>query len=80
IRRMVDKDLVGYQTHGNSREYFPKVTKEAYFGRRIRGMVNQFFGGSSLEFASLLTGQGELSQEELKELQQLIEDQIDQRK
>ena len=77
LRRMIDKELVGYETHGNSRQYFPKVSKEAYFGRRIRGMVNQFFGGSSLEFASLLTGQAELSREELEELQRMIEDQID---
>ncbi|PPK86431.1 putative transcriptional regulator [Neolewinella xylanilytica] len=76
LRRMVDKDLVGYETHGNSRQYFPKISKEAYFGRRIRGMVNQFFGGSSFEFASFLTGQAELSREELEELQRMIKDQI----
>ncbi len=79
LRRMIDKELVGYETHGNSRQYFPRVTKEAYFGRRIRGMVNQFFGGSSLEFASLLTGQAKLSRDELKELQRMIKDQIDRR-
>ena len=77
LRRMIDKDLVGYEIHGNSRQYYPRVSKEAYFGRRIRGMVNQFFGGSSLEFASFFTGQAELSQEELEQLQRIIEDQID---
>ena len=77
LRRMVDKELVGYDTHGNSRQYFPRVSKEAYFGRRIRGMVNQFFGGSSLAFASLFTGQADLSRDELEELQRLIGDQID---
>ncbi len=80
IRRMVDKDFIGYELHGNSRQYFPKISKEAYFGRRIRGMVNQFFGGSSFEFASFLTGQARLSREELEELQRMIQDQIEEAK
>ena len=29
LRRMVDKELVGYRTYGNSREYFPRITKAA---------------------------------------------------
>ena len=76
LRRMVDKGLVGYEARGSHREYFPRTSKEAYFGRRIRGMVDQFFDGSSLAFASLVTGESELSRQELEELQQMIEDRI----
>ena len=31
LKRMQNKDLIGYKTYGNSREYFPKVSKEVYF-------------------------------------------------
>ena len=31
LKRMQNKDLIGYKTYGNSREYFPKVSKEVYY-------------------------------------------------
>ena len=38
LKRMQNKDLIGYKTYGNSREYFPKVSKEVYFKEEIKNL------------------------------------------
>ena len=69
---MVDKELVGYRTYGNSREYFPRITKAAYFGQRLRGMVTDFFADSPTELASLFAEDARLTPEQLRELQRMV--------
>ena len=77
LRRMIDKGVVGYRTYGNSREYYPLVSKQVYFGRQLRGMVRDFFSASPTELASLLTGEAKLSQDQLRELQRLIDKKLE---
>lgn len=80
LKRMIDKDIVGYQTLGNSRQYFAKTTKEAYFGPQVRGLITDFFSDSPSAFASLFTADADLSRGQLEELQQMINDQIKNKK
>ena len=75
LRRMIDKKLVGYRTYGNSREYYPLVSKQVYFGRQLRGMVSDFFSGPR-ELASLLTGEAKLTADQLRELQRMIDQRL----
>ena len=77
LRRMIDKGVVGYRTYGNSREYYPLVSKQVYFGRQLRGMVRDFFSASPTELASLLTGEAKLTQDQLRELQRLIDEKLE---
>jgi predicted transcriptional regulator len=76
LRRMIDKEFVGYRKYGKSREYYPRVSKAAYFGEKVRGMISDFFGDSPTQFASFFTAEADLSEAELRELQQLIESQL----
>lgn len=76
LKRMQNKDLVGYKTFGNSREYFPKVEKEVYFNHEMTSMIDRFFNSSVSQFASFFTSNSKLSQEELKELREIIDNQI----
>jgi len=80
LKRMTDKGVVGYQTLGNSRQYFARVTKEAYFGPQVRGLITDFFSDSPSAFASLFTADANLSRKQLEELQQMITDQIKSKK
>lgn len=77
IKRMQNKDLVGYTTYGNSREYFPKVAKSDYFKEEMSTMINKFFNSSVTQFASFFTSNTKLSQKQLKELREIIDQQID---
>ena len=77
LKRMQNKNLVDYQTYGNSREYFPLVKKEDYFQKEMSSMIDRFFNSSLSQFASFFTSNSKLSQKQLKELRDMIEKQID---
>ena len=76
LKRMQNKDLIGYKTYGNSREYFPKVRKEVYFKEEMTSMIDKFFNSSASQFASFFTSNTKMSQAELKELRDLIDQKI----
>ncbi|MCZ2084411.1 MAG: BlaI/MecI/CopY family transcriptional regulator [Flavobacteriales bacterium] len=76
LKRMQNKNLVGYKTFGNSREYFPKVEKETYFNHEMNSMIDRFFNSSVSQFASFFTVNSKMSQQELKELREMIDSQI----
>lgn len=76
LKRMQDKNSVGYKQIGRTREYFPLVRKKDYFSRQINGMIKNFFNDSASQFASFLTKETELSKKELEELKSLIDREI----
>ncbi|ROH98818.1 BlaI/MecI/CopY family transcriptional regulator [Chryseobacterium sp. G0240] len=76
LKRMQNKDLVGYQLYGNSREYYPKVEKGEYFKEEMTSMIDRFFNSSVTQFASFFTSNSKLSQKQLKELRDIIDEQI----
>ena len=76
LKRMQDKNFVGYVQVGRSREYFPKVTKKSYFSKQMNGMIKSFFNDSASQFASFFTKETDLTEEELKELRALIDERI----
>ena len=77
LKRMQEKEFVGYQTRGNSREYFPLVTKDTYFSKHIKGLIKNFFDDSPAQFASFFTSKTEFSKEELESLKSIIEDKLE---
>lgn len=76
LKRMQNKELVGYILYGNSREYFPKVEKGEYFKEEMTSMIDRFFNSSVSQFASFFTSNAKLSQKQLKELRDIIDEQI----
>lgn len=76
LKRMQNKNLVGYKTFGNSRQYFPKVEKEFYFNHEMNSMIDRFFNSSVSQFASFFTANSKMNQQELKELRDMIDNQI----
>ncbi len=80
LKRMQDKGYVGYEIFGNSRQYFALVKKSDHFSKQIKGIVKDYFGDSTLQFASFFTQTSNLSKNELEELKQIIEQQINNKK
>ncbi|RKE75867.1 BlaI/MecI/CopY family transcriptional regulator [Chryseobacterium sp. AG363] len=76
LKRMQNKELIGYKLYGNSREYFPKVEKGEYFKEEMTSMIDRFFNSSVTQFASFFTSNAKLSQKELKEFRDIIDEQI----
>lgn len=79
LKRMQNKDFVGYKLYGNSREYFPKIAKGEYFKEEMSSMIDRFFNSSVTQFASFFTSNAELSQKQLKELRDIIDRKIDEK-
>lgn len=77
LKRMQNKDFVGYTLYGNSREYFPKIAKGEYFKEEMSSMIDRFFNSSVTQFASFFTSNAKLSQKQLKELREMIDKQIE---
>lgn len=80
LKRMQDKGFVGYNLMGNSRQYYPLVKKEDYFGKHVKTMIKDYFGNSALQFASFFTTSGNLSAAELEDLKKIIDKEIKKKK
>lgn len=80
LKRMQQKEFVGYNVFGNSREYYPLVKKSDYFSKHVKGIVKNYFGNSSLKFASFFTTTGNFSAKELEELKKIIDNEIKKKK
>lgn len=76
LKRMQDKGYVGYDTYGNSRQYYPVIKKEDYFSKHVSTIVKDFFGNSALQFASFFAKTSNMSASELENLKEIIEQEI----
>ncbi|MEL6536665.1 MAG: BlaI/MecI/CopY family transcriptional regulator [Bacteroidota bacterium] len=80
IRVLVKKGFIAFNTHGKVHEYYPTVSKQVYFKKHLSVMVSNFFGGSMTRFASFFTADEDLDINELKQIKDMIEGEIAQRK
>jgi len=80
LKRMIDKGFVSYRLYGNSREYYPLIQKSEYFSAHINGLIRDFFNNSTAQFASFFANETSLTQEELKELRDMVDRKIESKK
>lgn len=80
LKRMQDKGFVAYKLYGNSREYYPLVSKSDYFSKHVSGMIKTFFNDSVSQFGSFFARDTNLSTKELEELRKIIDDEISRKK
>ena len=80
LQRLQDKGAIGFNKYGSVREYYPILKKEEYFSSHFSGVIKNFFNDSVSQFASFFTSEKNLSDDELKELQRIVEDQVKKRK
>jgi predicted transcriptional regulator len=77
LKRMTDKDFIGYEQMGRSRQYYPLVKKSDYFSKHVNGLIKKFFNNSASQFASFFTSETDLSAAELEELKAIVEKEIE---
>ena len=77
LKRMIGKGVIDYTTNGKAREYFPLIKKSDYFSNHLKGLIKNFFNGSTTQFASFFTEEVNLTEEELEDLKGVIEKQIE---
>jgi predicted transcriptional regulator len=80
LKRMKDKGFIDYEQMGRSRQYYPLVKKSDYFSRHINGLIKKYFDDSPSSFASFFTTETDLTEEELEELQEIVQQELKKRK
>ena len=80
LKRMIDKGFVGYKLYGNSREYYPLIKKSDYFSDHINGLIKEFFNNSTAQFASFFANETNLNQDDLKELRDIVDKKLNQKR
>lgn len=77
INRLLGKKHIGFQLHGRDKQYFPILKKPSYFSQEFNNIMNKYFDKSPAQFASFFTEESNLSLEQLKELQSMIDQKIE---
>ena len=72
VRRMTEKDLIGYEENGKTKYFFPKVKKQDVVVRETRDFLQRIYDGSVGMMMSALVRQNDLSQEDILELQEIL--------
>ena len=76
LKRLRDKGYIDFKLYGNSREYYPLVSKNEYFSKHMKGLIQNYFNNSIEQFASFFTKEVDISDEDLKKLRNIVDDQI----
>jgi predicted transcriptional regulator len=80
VRVLVKKGFIAYNSYGKVNEYFPKLGKNEYAKKQLKGTVRDYFEGSVTSFASFFTTDKEMHVDELEEIKAIIEGEIRKRK
>ena len=80
LKRLLNKEAIGFNQYGNVREYYAIWKKEEYFSSHFKGVIKDFFNGSVSQFASFFTTNGNMTEEQLEELKKIVDQQIETRK
>jgi predicted transcriptional regulator len=65
LKRIIDKGFVGFTQYGNSREFYPLVSKSEYFSNQISNIIKDFFNNSTAQFASFFADETDMTKKEL---------------
>lgn len=76
LKKLIDKGFVGFKLYGNSREYFPIISKNQYFSNHINSIIKNSFNNSVEQFASFFTKDANISDTDLKKLRAIVDNQI----
>ena len=80
LKRMQDKNFIGYTLFGNSRQYYPLVKKNDYFTKHVKGIIKNYFNNSPMQFASFFTSATNLTTAELEDLKKIVDNEIKKKK
>lgn len=74
VRRMAQKELIGYEENGKTKYFFPKVEKQDVVVQETRDFLQRIYDGSVGMMMSALVRQDDLSAEDIRELQEILKE------
>ncbi len=76
LRILESKGFVCTEKIGRSHRYLPAVERANYQSRNLRQVVSGLFGGDALSLVRRLISSETVSEEDLREMQQLVEERL----
>ena len=73
IRKLEEKGFVGHTAFGNTHQYYPVISKEAYRKKLMSLTSKRYFDNSYKNMVSFFAKEEKISAEELREILALIE-------
>lgn len=73
VRNLEEKGFVSHNAFGNTHQYFPVVTKEAYRKRFMNTAIESYFNNSYKNMVSFFAKEEKITAEELREIIEMIE-------
>lgn len=74
VRVLVKKEVVSFTKFGNTYEYFPLITKEAYSKSQINKLVSNYFNNSFKKMVNFFSESNNLSVDEVDEVMKMLEE------
>ena len=68
VRILEEKGYIGYKAYGNTYQYYATISQEEYRKKKLKNIVDAYFGKSYMRVVSTLIEEDELSIEELLDL------------
>ena len=73
VRNLADKGYVAHEAYGNTHQYYPLISKEAYRKHYINSTLADYYDNSYKKMVSFFAKEQKISAEELREIIELIE-------
>ncbi|MET0242374.1 MAG: BlaI/MecI/CopY family transcriptional regulator [Flavitalea sp.] len=75
VKILEEKGFLDHEAVGNVYQYFPLISREEYQGHAMKDIVSQYFDNSYPRMLAFFAKQQNLSQEEMKEILEIIKNQ-----
>lgn len=72
VRRMTEKNLIGYKENGKTKYFFPNVKKEDVVVQETKNFLQRIYNGSVGMMMNTLIHQNGLSEQDIKELREIL--------
>ena len=76
LRRMEEKGYVGREEEGRAHRYFPRVEREQVRRSAVRRVLDRLFSGSPELLLNHLVSERKLSEEQIRGLRDLLDEQL----
>lgn len=75
IRNLEEKGYVSHNTFGNTHQYYPVISLEAYSKKYMKTAIDNYFNSSYKNMVSFFAKEEKISASELREILAMIESQ-----
>lgn len=72
VRRMAEKNLIGYKENGKTKYFFPNVKKEDVVVQETKNFLQRIYNGSVGMMMNTLIHQNGLSEQDIEELREIL--------